>query len=380
MTTMTRMEAQRRDLIVVSGYYGFNNLGDEAILEELTGELKRLVDPDKIVILSSSPQSTARLYGTRAISRLDIKELAALLCRSRLFISGGGGLFQNTRNLKSVIFYSFQILLARALSCPVAIWAQGIGPLKGAFARALTRLSFAAATSVCVRDEASRSLLAGWQVEALKTADPVWCLAASSLPDNIESRLSALKKTDGFLLGVCLRPSPNFKDRHLKLLVDSLEATLPESSSLLLLCLQRDQDWPVVEAFANLFKRKDVQLTVLPTEDLERPSQWLALFGRLDMVVSMRLHALIMALKMGVPVVGIAYDPKVSHLLTDFEQPILILADEPRAADWEQCLKAAFNDVHELSTRAMRKAEGAKNLACQNFNQLDRILCMQSDS
>ncbi len=380
MTTAMMTGAGQRDLVVISGYYGFDNLGDEAILEELTCQLKRLIEPEKILVLSATPLATAKKYGVSSVSRTDGLRFGKALLRARLFISGGGGLFQNTRNLKSVIFYFGQILLARLLGCPVFIFAQGIGPLKGGIARALTRSAFALTNTCSVRDAGSSAILCQWHVPAILTADPVWCLDKSPLPSDIVQATEELHKQYSLLVGVSLRPSPNFQEEHKLALVGALKDTLPPGSCLMLLALQKEQDLPVAVEFERLLRREGLACTVLDSASLERPSQWLSLFGELDMVVSMRLHALIMALAMGVPVAGIAYDPKVDHLLTEFEQPILILADEPCGQDWTRCLKAAFHDARELSSRAMRKAECAKNLACQNFNLLDRILRMQSDS
>ena len=41
----------------------------------------------------------------------------------------------------------------------------------------------------------------------------------------------------------------------------------------------------------------------------------IGLFARMELVVSMRLHALLFAANQGVPLVGVAYDPKVSSFL-----------------------------------------------------------------
>ena len=43
--------------------------------------------------------------------------------------------------------------------------------------------------------------------------------------------------------------------------------------------------------------------------------------GAMDLVVAMRLHALILAAAMSTPVVGIIYDPKVRAFLESIDQP-----------------------------------------------------------
>ena len=101
-----------RNLVVISGYYGFGNLGDEAILEQLLNDLKRLVPADNIVVLSANPAYTTSLYQVRSINRWQISTLLPVLKQARLFISGGGGLFQDTRSIGSVLYYAGQIFLS----------------------------------------------------------------------------------------------------------------------------------------------------------------------------------------------------------------------------------------------------------------------------
>jgi polysaccharide pyruvyl transferase CsaB len=375
---MTAGAAKKRELVVVSGYYGFDNLGDEAILEELTHELKQLWPADKIVVLSANPEKTRRLFGVQSQDRMDIASLMSLCKQARLFISGGGGLFQNTRTLGSVVYYTFQMLLAKALGAGVAVYAQGIGPLNGKLAHFLTKQAFSAADAVAVRDEGSRKLLEQWQIQCAQTADPVWCLDPKPLPDSVAQQINAIAATR--LIGLSLRPSHNFADQHLLVLAKAMAEAVPPSAHLLLLPLQVQQDKEVLVRFQSQWSRLGRASTLIDTSSLELPAQWIALFGRCKLVVAMRLHALIMALKAGVGVVGIAYDPKVSHLLSEFEQPALRLDKEPSQDEWNQILAGGIADADKLARRAMKKAEGAKKLACQNFNLLARMLNAQKIS
>jgi polysaccharide pyruvyl transferase CsaB len=379
MTTKSKSKAEpARNLILISGYYGFDNLGDEAILEEIVAELLQVASPEEIYVLSANPERTAEMFGVQALARNDLWLVLNLLKYTRLFISGGGGLFQNTRTVGSIMFYGLQIMMARLLGAKVMIYAQGLGPLRGGLAKALTKKAFGFADAITVRDAASQSLLGEWQIDAVKTADPVWCLNSRPLPESVDQQLRDISAAR--LIGLSLRPSHNFSDSHLRALALSLHQTMPSNFHLLLLALQNEQDHDILLKFGNVWQELGRASTLVRTAHIQYPSQWISLFGRCKLVVGMRLHALIMGMKAGVGVVGIAYDPKVHHLLTEFELPILNLTKEPQPIEWEQTLKAAFSDMDKLSRHAMRKAEGAKKLACQNFNLLDRILRMQSDS
>lgn len=367
-----------RNLVLVSGYYGFGNLGDEAILEEICNELKQLVKPEDIIVLSANPEETAATFGVRSMQRKNFGEFWTMLSQCRLFISGGGGLFQNTRTLGSIIFYGLQILMAKAHQTHVLIYAQGIGPLRGKLAENLCRQFFAQADTVLVRDDASRQYLDSWGLKGQRTADPVWSLEPSELPASVQDQLNAAgaARTKSKCVGLSLRPSGNLTDAHLRQLADGLESILAPDDVLLLMPMQPEQDLEVLQSFDRIWLDKGKKSVMFDARSLTRPSQWVDAFAQLKWLVGMRLHAIIMALKAGKAVAGIGYDPKVTQLLSEFEQRCLILTKEEPAKDWVEGLKDVANGLASYSSRAESKSKAAKNLSCQNFEVLARILNM----
>ena len=163
-----------RRLVILSGYFGFGNLGDEAILESLLNWLKDFVSVENIVVLSANPATTSCLFGVKAVNRWNLWAWLFLFKQARLVISGGGGLFQDTKSAGSALFYGCQINLAKALGTPVVALAQGLGPLHGAMARKLTRQSLKCCQAITVRDQTSYQLLKSWAITGEKTADLVW--------------------------------------------------------------------------------------------------------------------------------------------------------------------------------------------------------------
>lgn len=372
------MAENSRPLVLVSGYYGFGNLGDEAILEELTNELKKLVLSEHIIVLSNDPENTKRTFGVQSISRWQPMGLVALLRRTSLFISGGGGLFQDATGIKSTIFYGSQILLARIMGSQALVYAQGVGPLSSSVSRRYARLALSQATDATVRDSDSFRLLSEWQITPTLTADPVWCLEKTEMPPGASAQISRLKNHGSAIFGLSLRQSSSFTDEHRQDLVTVLAAALPEDAQLLLLPLQANQDMKHLTSAQEQWQKLGRKGEMLDTSGFERPSQWMSILCQLDMLVGMRLHALIMALKSGVPVIGIDYDPKVRYVVTQFGQPILNLTKENDTASsellWLPTVKTAVANRHELSIAAKGHAEAAKKLACHNFEVLARIL------
>ncbi|MBU6427696.1 MAG: polysaccharide pyruvyl transferase family protein, partial [Cyanobacteria bacterium REEB65] len=136
------------DRIVVSGYYGFANTGDEAILASVVEHLGR---SGELVILSAHPRATRELYGVHAIGRTDLVAIAKALSGAALFISGGGGLLQDATGLKSVPYYSALLKAAQWRGVPTMLLGAGLGPLDSAFSRAVAGRALRACDVCAVR-------------------------------------------------------------------------------------------------------------------------------------------------------------------------------------------------------------------------------------
>jgi polysaccharide pyruvyl transferase CsaB len=374
-----------RQNVVISGYYGFDNLGDDAILEELIDELSQLVPKENIVVLSNQPEKTAGLYAVKAINRWGAGDLYDALRNARLFVSGGGGLFQDVENLRSIIYYGGQLVLSKFLGTPSLIYAQGLGPLNSNLAKALTLAALKQTTTIAVRDDQSLALLESWQIKAQRTADPVWSLGktvlkSSSAPSDAVLRLSSAGEAR-FLVGLSLRPSPNFSESHRQSLAKILKRTLPANALIVLIPMQEDQDLPVLKTMLAELTELGLEARLAPRENLKKPSDWLSLMAQLDLVVGMRLHALILALKEGKAVVGIEYDPKVENLIAQFEQPRLGLTqpfDEENREIWYKTVKNAVESRLEFAQKAQEHTKRLEKESCKNFDILAKILATKS--
>ena len=371
-----------REYVVISGYYGFDNLGDEAILEEIIAEVSRLIsDKSKIVVLSQNPEKTHRVFGVTSINRWKLAEIGPYFSKARLFISGGGGLYQDASSVKSVVYYAGLALLAKLSGAPTVIYAQGVGPLKSPLSVALTKAAMGFAREIAVRDSNSVDLLRSWGIDKARlTADPVWCLQPSALPDETEAALKN-RPPGSSLMGLSIRESHHISRSTVEAMAHSLSAGAREGTILVPLILQHNQDAELLQVFSMIWKSNGHATLELDFSKIDRPSQWLSLLSELDLVVGMRFHALLMALKSGVPAVGLAYDPKVSYLMKNFEQPCLNLAksssdndDAALAAELANLVKTASSDNSAFRERAQRVTASQNELACQNFDVIARIL------
>lgn len=74
--------------IVISGYYGFNNAGDEAMLSAIIQSLRSTFDTPEITVISGSPAKTSWIFDVKAIPRFGMLPIIKSIFRSDLIISG----------------------------------------------------------------------------------------------------------------------------------------------------------------------------------------------------------------------------------------------------------------------------------------------------
>ncbi len=94
--------------LVLSGYYGFYNVGDEAILQSIIESLHKENPNIELVVLSNDPDYTRKMYGVEAVDRWSIKSVYDAIKKSDGLISGGGSLLQDKTSVKKYfILYGY---------------------------------------------------------------------------------------------------------------------------------------------------------------------------------------------------------------------------------------------------------------------------------
>ena len=321
--------------VAISGYYGFGNAGDEAVLAGIVRSFAERCPKAKLAALSADPAATEDVHGIRAVHRMSLGEVIGVLREADLLLSGGGSLLQNVTSTRSLLYYLGIMWLAKRLGKKVMVYAQGAGPLLGRGARRATRYVLNKVDLITVRDEQSRLCLEELGVkgpEIRVTADPSFAVEPEPAEKADESLSAAGAPADVPLVGVSLRP---WRDQlhWLPALARGLDSAADRiGAALVFLPMQLDQDLGMSVQMASEMRSR----SVVVAERLS-PARALAVMGRMSLVVGMRLHALIFAGSMGVPFAGIAYDPKVESFVRSAirEEPLTLDGlDAARAAAW----------------------------------------------
>ena len=199
--------------IILSGYYGFDNAGDEAVLAALCQILRARLPEAQLVVLSAKPEQTAAALDVRAVNRWDKAALRAELQDAALFCSGGGSLLQDVTSVRSVWYYTSLLRLAQKQGVPTIVLAQGLGPLRTGLGRWLTRQALSRCHLLSWRDAASLRLAAeimkdeaGQSVPSYQVCDPV-LLWQPKLPE-AQAGQEPAEAAGGPTVALALRPWP----------------------------------------------------------------------------------------------------------------------------------------------------------------------------
>lgn len=348
--------------IFLSGYYGYANAGDEAvlaaILEHFTQQLEPRHETPEFIVTSGDPALTERWHGSaryslRAIGRQSPRDLLAGLRSCDVFVSGGGSLLQDVTSVRNVVYYTGLIRLAALARKPIMIYAQGVGPLRHPLSRKLSRAAMQKASAITVRDQASASLLReiGVSKPIEVTADPVWGLssASQSSPEPNSWTVSLRSWIGG-------APERGFN-------ASLAQVAREKGARLRLLPMQPEHDEPICRKY--LQQHGGAQDEVLQARGLP-PRDMVSLASRGSLMIAMRLHALIFAASRGVPCVAVNYDPKVAALAHIIGAPCLDdLDDAPK-------LRQAIEEARALSEEQRRHLSEMARLNASRALQLAR--------
>ncbi|MBV9719495.1 MAG: polysaccharide pyruvyl transferase CsaB [Candidatus Eremiobacteraeota bacterium] len=300
--------------VLLSGYYGFGNFGDEALLEVIVANIRRRFPSSQLEVLSATPKATAAAHRVEAAPRWDWRAIRAAIARADVVLSGGGGLLQNATSLRSLLYYAGILREAIRAHRKTMIFAQSIGPLDF-WGRLVVHYFCAGTNRATVRDSRSRLLLAKLlsNTPVEQTADPVFLYEA---PHDVDLRNDGLGPESGPYAAISVRPSPALRDAPAVIgrAVDRLADRHGIRSAFVALGGASD-----AAAATDVIRACKSSPVLLPECT---PAKAASILRGARVVVGMRLHALILAARYAVPFLAIAYDPKVSALCDDLRYPL----------------------------------------------------------
>ena len=391
--------------ILIGGYYGANNIGDEAILDSMLGGLRSLRNDLSFIVTSWKPEETSRQFNVDAIYWKDINALLDAGTQADMIILGGGGLFHDywgfapdtylRRDFWDISAFGSLPLLAKLLEIPCMIYAVGVGPFQSELARQHTRLAFERCQVATLRDNESLEVLKqtgfkagdkpGFTLEVLP--DPVFSMTISREDEVEVARFLRERQIDEDAQLVCV--VLRFWDLSAPLLdwlpyiAEGLNRFLAENSSaqVVLLPFQVLDATPHTNdavVLKKLYEFMAESWRIHLIEEPVTPRFAQALIKRSSVVLGMRLHSLIMGINVGTPVVALSYAPKVLSVmkragLDEFCNATLTPNPEKLAAQ----LQKAW-EKRDTLRRTLQPMQAQWNIEAQKHARLASELLEQS--
>lgn len=291
----------RQNDALISGYYGYKNIGDDSLLKAIIQNLREQKPDVSITVLSNKPKETAELYNVDSIHRYNIFKIWHILKHTRLLVSGGGSLLQDVTSTHSYKYYSSIIKLAMHYGAKVMIYANGIGPLLSEKNRKDCKNLLEKVDKITLRDVQSLQELEnmGVQKEITVSADPAFSLNASEegVREDKPYFVVSVRKWKGLpndfadkLGAVC---------REIKGKYNITPVFVPM------------QSWMDMDISVEIATRCGGQ--VAPA--FNKVENLIEYIKNSQFVLGMRLHTLIYSLSVNVPLVALSYDPKVDAIV-----------------------------------------------------------------
>ena len=316
-TVMHREKAANRVFdIMLSGYYGYANSGDDALLDAVITSLKREREDLSIIVLSRNPQATMRDYGVFSINRLNFFLVRRYMKRTRLIVYGGGSHMQDITSTRSLIYYTFLIHMAKFMKMRVMLYGNGIGPLAKARNAKKARNALEVCDYVSLRDPMSLAYVNQLGVKnpnVVVSVDPVISVEHECMVDD-DFALQfdppfTLSRDEKFFI-VSLRPWQFNEVAFVEKIADAINHAANIYGLVPVLIPLHLMDVAILKDVAKKLDRHMIFNEVFTYKKI------MSIVSRAEFAMCMRLHALIYAARVGVPIIGLVYDPKVANFIS----------------------------------------------------------------
>jgi polysaccharide pyruvyl transferase CsaB len=308
--------------IGITGSYGGNNMGDEAILQSIVMQINESLDAD-IVVFSRDPEDTMRRHNIQLalpVRKMSRKESAGEIEKLDLLIVGGGGILYD----HEVKTYLREALLAHEKSIPVMIYAVGAGPLRDPQSKALVKEILGSAAVITVRDKPSMQTLEeiGVNKDIIVTADPAFLMKSEEVKIDFLHQEGIRKERK--LVGMSVREpgkaAPDIKEEHYQdVLANAADYIIDRyNAHIIFVPMERKTAFDLHQSHAVITRMLWPQYASI-LEGEYSPGQIMSIMKNFDFVVGMRLHFLIFAALQQVPFVPLPYSSKVLGFLQELQ-------------------------------------------------------------
>lgn len=408
--------------IFAPGAYSWKNKGDATLVLAFDAAMRARLPGAEITYTSFTPEADSQRYGLRVLPMLlrpsgftgrllhrhrALRRLAPrlLMIQVRIFVAIVGTAHRLhvpwilPRSLRRVLgellaadavvgvpggylqapaheddywlYHAATLLLAARLGKPVFLSHCSIGPFSARHRRMAAR-TLGGCRLIVLRESLSAAVVdeLGSGPRATVANDAAWLFVPSDRTAG-DDRLATFELPDGPIIGVSVRdhrfPGLDRPDRRFSAYLDAVamagDSLVERYGATIVLVPQaldgRRNDVAVARMVQGRMQRGDRSRLI--SADLD-PSALRQLYERFDLLIGTRMHANILALMAGVPVVAIAYDPKTTGIMRSLGLERFVV--EITGTDADQLCRLAVEaigsapDLKPLMASAVGRAAG----------------------
>jgi len=308
---------------VLSGYYGFGNIGDDALLFLVISNILRKKPDIKICLLTKNPKKFQKwldgyFSNITAKSRFNFLSVRGAVKKSKALVFGGGTLLQDSTSTRSFWYYASLLKLAQKFGKKTILYANGIGPINYKKNERKAENIVKNITLATIRDENSYNYL----IDTLgMDKNKVYLTTDEALTIKNNNYFNGLQSPAGFAgtpfqkgayIVVSVRKWKYLKQDFFDKFSEAIKIICREYNLVpVYIVMEPKNDRILSERLSKLHENAQC-LNV--GGDIEKV---LGIIKSAEAVVSMRLHTLIFSAVFGVPMLGVSYDPKVKSFMSD---------------------------------------------------------------
>lgn len=384
--------------VVINGWYGHLNAGDDAILQVFIDQATARLNCD-IVVMSERPENIPQTSNVRSIfhpqatfkgivgAALDGSLFRHLhhIRTCDLFVLGGGGLLRDNTSWRNLVRLLDDIWLSKLFGRKVMLYAIGVGPFRSRAGKYLIAASVKMCDLITVRSENDAKLLRDIGVPAQQihvVADPAFLLQPAPPNDERLQEILSDRKRVGLFPTFSLIMEGQDRS-HLNRIAAALDK-MAEFDGLRFVVLPMqvsDSEMDDVEMAHAIKAAMKYPESILIYENRLNPAELKWATSQTLFNVTLRLHAMIFSLGAYAPVVAINYEPKVANVFSSLDSPqYLIEMDSSLDTALPTAVNRCLENFEEYKQTISRFVPERKESALRTFELMQSLLAKKFHS
>lgn len=387
---------------IISGYYGYASLGDEAILQKLINDIKKNIIDSHITVFSANPSYTREFFKVDSVKNSIFNNFFTLIkeiIRSDYFILGGGGMLSDWQKSSPFLWLTLPVI-SILFRKKLIIYGVGVNPFRTLYGKLLLKFVLKHSSLIIVRDIYSKLCLINSLDQKEKihvTIDPAIGLNTPKdgfFKSYIKSKkISNKSLTQKPNIGICPSPFfhipklwPNSPNRYNRLKQDfsRLIKFLIDSYGANIFLIPLSMKYDIIfckEIFKYLDENSKSSTFII--DSLKTPTNLRDILSNMDLIIGMRFHSNVLSINLAIPFVGIIYGKKHTCLLKkiNYLHNSIIISDgfheKNKNMDFQkikEIIARVWSDRNHVREFLKEKRDNLINIEKNNISLLKKVV------